>query len=65
MNCTKQSTDRDLEGRRWLHVEVGRQESYLRYDIKTQYYLQMVFIEIYQIVFKMSKIAGSVLWESV
>ena len=35
MNCTKQSTDRDLEGGRWLHVEVGevgRQESYRRYD---------------------------------
>ena len=32
MNCTKQSTDRDLEVRRWLHVEVGRQVSYQRYD---------------------------------
>ena len=32
MNCTKLSTNRDLEGRRWLHVEVGRQESYRRYD---------------------------------
>ena len=33
MYCTILSTDRDLEGRRWLHMEVGRQESYRRYDI--------------------------------
>ena len=34
MYCTMLSMDRDLEGRRWLHVEVGRQESYRRYDKK-------------------------------
>ena len=32
MYCIMLSMDRDLEGRRWLHVEVGRQESYQRYD---------------------------------
>ena len=40
MNCTKQSMDRDLEGRRWLHVEVRRQESYRRYGNEAIFLVQ-------------------------